>query len=790
MSLCTTKDCPAGKFLWGNLASLNHENLDKMVLDFWYNYYSTNRMFLAVQSQQTTDEMVELIHDLFSKIPTNNLSTPKSTISQEPFCLETFHKIYKIVSVGSINKITFVWFLPSVLKLYKIKPLEYIAWIVGHEGRGSLINYLRKFNYAMELDTGVEDDFYNNSIYCLFTISIELTDLGLKNVDTVIELTFSYLNLIKQQGISEDIFKQIQILAENDFNLSENKNALDHVIELSLNMMNYDEEDYLGGSVLYYEYSPESIKDYLKLMTVDRVALFIFAKKFDNSDSFLIDPIFGTNYINEDFTKELENKWSTVQPHPFFKIPSENQYISTDFSILPQSTDDIKYPIKILEDKYIELWHKQDNHFKLPIGHIMLYFVTQMPSKSLENNVHLDLFLDSIVFLLNEDTYPLTMAQLNYTIRMYITGFELTFNGFNEKLPLLIDIVINCIKNYKSLITEEIFTMVKSQVINKLKNDQYDLNYVVSNMKKSLIQDPEWYIDNKLMYLEKLDYMQLLTFYEQLDNLYCRALIQGNINQTQAIQITKKVVNTLNYQPLDKKCFPVVLVKRLNPGERRVKLANYNTIDNNSMAYKYYQFDKCEINESMKYHVLQSIIEESAFNELRTKQCLGYDVQLNITSSYQHYGFYFTVAHQKNKFETKYVFSKMDEFIKQFWENFNEPDETDKARDALIEFKAFPDECLELEFNRNRKQILNGCFKFNRLELEIEALRNLKFDDVANLKHGFLSGNTLSIEIIGNNTIENEHENSPPMKKMCLEENKNNIYITDLNEFKKSLNPF
>lgn len=760
-----------------------------MVLDFWKNYYSASRMFLAVQSQQSICEMVELINELFNKIPTDNLPAPKFTVNQEPFCLKKFHKIYKVVSIGSINKITFSWFLPSVLKLYKIKPLEYIAWIVGHEGKGSLINYLRKYNYAMELDAGVEDDFYSNSIYSLFSITIQLTDLGLKNVDTVIGLTFSYLNLVRQQGISEDIFKQIKILAENDFNLSENKNACDHVIELSSNMMYYDEEDYLGGSILYYEYSPESIEDFLKLMTVNRVALFIFAKEFDSSDIFLIDPIFGTNYIKDNFTEELEDKWSKIQPDPFFKIPNENQYLTTNFSILPQCTD-IKYPKKILEDEHIELWHKQDNHFKLPKGYIMLNFITQMPSKSLENNVHFDLFLDSIVFLLNEDTYPPTMAQLNYSIQVFISGFEITFDGFNEKLPLLVDIVINCLKNYKSLMTEEIFTMLKSQAINKLKNKQHNLDYVVSDLKNSLIQDPEWYLDNKLLYLEKLDYIQLITFYEQFDNLYCRALIQGNINQTQAIEISKKVVSTLNYQPLDKKCFPVVLVKRLNQGDRRVNLINYNKIDNNSMAYKYYQFDKCEINESMKYYVLQSIMEESAFDELRTKQCLGYDIQLNVTTTYQHYGFYFKVAHQKNKFETQYVFSRMDEFLSKFWDNFNDPDEVNKVIDALIAFKASPDECLELEFNRNKNEILCDRFKFNRLELEIEALKNIKFEEVANLKHGFLSGNILSVEIIGNSTTENEQENSPPIKKMCLGENKNYIYITDLNEFKNSLNPY
>lgn len=789
LSTCADKKNPAGQFFWGNLESLNHENLSEMVTDFWKNHYSASCMTLAVQSKQSTYEMLEWIDKLFNEVPTNNQPPPEFKFSQEPFCLDLFHKIFKIESVSSTKKIIFSWYLPPVIDLYKIKPLEYIAWIVGHEGKGTLINYLRKLNYAMELEAGVEDDFYSNSIYSLFSITIELTDLGLKNVYEIIELTFGYLTLVKEKGISEHIFKQIQILAENDFNFSENKTAIDHVIELSENMLIYDTEDYLCGPSLFHEYSPETIAQFLNLLTVNRVAMFILAKEFDNSELFIKDPIFGTKYLAESLTEELENKWSIIKPHSFFSIPSENQYLTTNFSILPQSTD-IKYPKKIFENNYIELWYKQDNHFKLPKSYVMFNFITPLPSKSLNNYLLLDLFLDSVVFLLSEDTYPAVMAQLSYGIRVFISGFELTFNGFNEKLPLLIDIVMNCLKNYDNLMTEEIFTMVKAKAINRLKNNQYDLDYVPSDLKNSLIQDPDWNLNTRLNCLEHLNCKQLLKFNEQLNTLYCRALIQGNINQIQAIDISKKIVSILNYQPLDKECFPVVTVKRLNQGDYRVKMANYNPKDNNSISYKYFQFDKNEIDDSVKYHVLQSMMEESAFDELRTKQCLGYDVQLNVTTIYQHYGFYFKVAHQKDKFETAYVFNRMDAFLEQFWEHFNDVEEVDKVRDALIALKTSPDDCLVQEFNRNRNEILEERFKFNRLELEIEALKNLTFEDIKNLKNGFLCGRALSVEIIGNCNTENVNVESPPVKKICLKDNEKVIYITNLEEFKRSLNSY
>jgi len=128
--------------------------------------------------------------------------------------------------------------------------------------------------------------------------------------------------------------------------------------------------------------------------------------------------------------------------------------------------------------------------------------------------------------------------------------------------------------------------------------------------------------------------------------------------------------------------------------------------------------------------------------------------------------------------------------LKQFWEKFNDPDEVDKVKDALIALKASPDDCLGQEFSRNINEILEGRFKFNRLELEIEALKNLTYDDVKNLKQGFLNGRAFSVEIIGNCNTDNLSDESPPIKKMCLEENKNFIYIENVEEFKTTLKPF
>ena len=74
---------------------------------------------------------------------------------------------------------------------YKFKPLEYLSWIIGHEGKGSLILFLRKNVWALTLIAGCEGDgFEMNTTHSQFSITIILTQKGFDEVDKVISAVF------------------------------------------------------------------------------------------------------------------------------------------------------------------------------------------------------------------------------------------------------------------------------------------------------------------------------------------------------------------------------------------------------------------------------------------------------------------------------------------------------------------------------------------------------------------------------------------------------------------------
>ena len=58
---------------------------------------------------------------------------------------DTFtNKIFVVKPVGNITKLDVTFCLQSLVREYKTKPYDFVGFLLGHEGKGSLTSYLRK----------------------------------------------------------------------------------------------------------------------------------------------------------------------------------------------------------------------------------------------------------------------------------------------------------------------------------------------------------------------------------------------------------------------------------------------------------------------------------------------------------------------------------------------------------------------------------------------------------------------------------------------------------------------
>nr|CAH7769482.1 unnamed protein product [Callosobruchus chinensis] len=230
------EESPVNTFAWGNLITLrdniSDDKLYEGVHEFRRRHYSAHRMTLAVQARLPMQTLEHYILECFSKVPNNSLPPDDfSQFSASIFDTQQFTRMYYVKPMKDLCQVDLTWSLPSFRDKYKSKPHEYISHLMGDEGKGS------------NGESGTE----LNSIYSLYTVSIVLTEEGLKQLDEVIAAVFSYLHMLKQIGPQERVFKEMKLIADTAFRFAREDPAVDTVEELCENMQIYPPEDYIAG---------------------------------------------------------------------------------------------------------------------------------------------------------------------------------------------------------------------------------------------------------------------------------------------------------------------------------------------------------------------------------------------------------------------------------------------------------------------------------------------------------------------------------------------------------------
>lgn len=108
--------------------------------------------------------------------------------------------------------------MPPMHDLYKSKPHHYVSQIVGYKGKGSLISYLKKKMWCLNIASEIDDSgFEHSSMYALFNLSLLLTEQGHEHLQEVLDAVFSYIKMMRKEGPQKRIYDEMHKLRETRF---------------------------------------------------------------------------------------------------------------------------------------------------------------------------------------------------------------------------------------------------------------------------------------------------------------------------------------------------------------------------------------------------------------------------------------------------------------------------------------------------------------------------------------------------------------------------------------------
>ncbi|XP_071572686.1 nardilysin [Temnothorax nylanderi] len=811
---------PANKFIWGNLVTLR-DNVDDDKLyeelhKFRERHYSAHRMKLSIQARLPLDTLEKYVTTCFADVPNNALPPDDFTKFKGGVSFDTpaFRKMYKVKPFKDVNQLEVTWTMPSLLDLYKSKPHQYISGIIGHEGKGSLISYLRKKRWSLDMFSGNnESGFEHSSMYALLKLTIVLSYEGQQHLEEVLDAIFSYINLMKREGPQERIYDEIYKIEENNFRFADEEDPADFVEDLCESMHFYPPRDYITGNELYFEYNPEAIRKCLDYLVPENANIMIFNEDFDGVELNKVEPWFQTKYTDSEIPKEWIERWKSIEPLPDFHLPLPNTFLPSDFSLIPIPAEVPKYPVKLHKDHISEIWYRADPKFRLPECYMNFHFVSSLGLQSPKNTALMEMYCNVLKLLLIEELYPAIAVGFDYIISSSEKGITIKINGFNEKLPLLLMTIAKYIVDYPTLVTEvqelkELFEIVKVQQLRTYYNTFVKPGKLVKDVRLWILKLVHYtHVDTHAAlrntnFEDFQDFVKIFT-----DQLYIQCLVQGNMTQDAAIESVQQCIKIINCGPLLSDTIPQVKVTQIPLGTCYCKLKNINKIDANSVVTNYYQADVTSIELSVLIDLMIMIMEEPLFHRLRTQEQLGYLVFCNLLDINGILGYSITVHTQADKYTTEHVDQRIEEFLKSFnkiLEDFSE-EELDDVKEALRKLKQCADIDLEEEVSRNWTEITKWRYMFDRLEREVLAIKNITINWLRewSAMHTLNGSNfrKLSVHVVGTdpkeNAVKKANDTAEDNKKaqyFSLEyitddqrKETQDHYITDVEDYKKKL---
>lgn len=778
---CSNPKHPYSKFSTGSKQTLGTDaiaagiDIRKELLEFHKKFYSANLMNLCIAGPYPLDVLEEWTVELFSDISNHDEEHPYTAYKDvEPLLPCHTGQLTYIESIKDVRLLELAWIIPSTEADYLSKSAFYVSHLLGHEGKGSLLSLLKNKAWANSLMAGPCKE---TKPFAFFSISIDLTTDGTNHVDDIIELLFSYLVLIKERGVQKWIHDETAAISKLSFHFQERSEPYSFVQGVSHSMYRFPPLHYLSGARLVREYKPDRIRELLDIMTPRKCTVLLMGK-FVSDKTNTQEKWYKTRYAMEPIPDEKLLRWSCSKPCADLDIPPKNIFVPTDLNLiaepLPSNEKDLEGPKVIEENDHFRLHYKLDRTFKRPKAVAYFDFITNVSYLSPRHSLLTTIFHDLVMDELNEFSYDADIAGLHYNMHTTVSGFRLTTYGYNHKLHMLLDTILDRIVKFQ--VDPERFRRILDTLRRCYMNFDKDQPYQHAMYACTfLLEQPRWHVREYLAVLDSdsITIEDVKRFASELTKrMFVIAMIGGNVSEQWAKEAMQSVVKKLDYSPLPRSEFNMRRVSKL-PTEYEVltRQTHRNPDDSNSAIKMMFQIgQRGNYAFDVLLELLSDILNKPTFHELRTVQQLGYMVFEGLTSYDNCRALYIIV--QSTIADPDELLRRIRKFLKDVRKDTLETMDEQEFNGyvtSLIGLKAEREKKIIRQMNIYWSEILLRQFAFDRDQREIEALRSVTKKDVLDFFDKYIACTGSETRCLISMVYGNQHKQPPPLSEQGVE---------------------
>jgi insulysin len=625
---------PYCHFSTGSWKTLHDDPIERGVnirdefMKFYSSNYSANRMKLVVLGRESLDTLEAWIDEVFAEVPNKNLgrrSWDMPVYSENELLTQTFAK--PVLESRSLE-IQFAY--RDEESLYESQPSRYLSHLIGHEGRGSILAHIKAKGWAIGLGAG-------GSTLCpgsgLFSVSVKLTEEGLKNYKEVAKIVFQYIGMMCKTEPQKWIVDEQMRISEVDFRF-EQKSPPSQTASFLAGIMQkpYDRKMLLSGPAVIRKFDATHISEALSYLRPDNFRMTIVSQGFpggwDRKEKW-----YGTEHkvekLDQEFLAEIKAAFESKERSAELHYPHKNEFIPSRLDVEKREVEQpTKEPKLIRNDDNVRIWWKKDDQFWVPKANVHIYLRTPItnltPRMALMSTLYRELVNDALV----EYSYDADISGLEYNFTNHVNGISITVSGYNDKLHVLLEKVLTFVREIE--IKQDRFGIIRERVMQSLRNWEYGQpSHQVRTYSQVFKNEKSWMKEDLAREIDVVTAEDVRQFYPQiLAQGQIEVLAHGNLYKEEALRIADLAERMLRPKKLPTNQIPIRRNLMWPTGcnfihKRQLKdPANVNTC----IEYSLYVGDRRDNETRAKLMLLKQMTEEPCFNQLRTIEQLGYVV--------------------------------------------------------------------------------------------------------------------------------------------------------------------
>jgi len=717
---------PGSRFSGGNLETLS-DKPGSPVLDalhaFRDKYYSANLMKAVVYSNKPLPELARLAAQTYGRVPNKNIEKPEITT---PVVTDEQKGIIIHYVPAMPRKVLRVEFrIDNNTAQFRSKTDELLTYLIGNRSPGTLSDWLQKQGLVEGIRADSDPVVNGNS--GVLAISATLTDKGLAHRDQVVAAIFSYLSLLRDNGVDKSYFDELAHVLDLDFRYPSITRDMDYVEWLADTMIRVPVENTLDAVNIADRYDADAIKARLAMMTPQNARIwYISPKEPHNKTAYFVDAPYQVNKISAQTFAD----WQKESGQIALKLPELNPYIPDDFALIKPAKE-YPHPELIVNEPTLRVVYTPSRYFASePKADV---------SVVLRNPQAMDSAKNQVMFALNDYLAGIALDQLSNQAAVggisFSTnannGLMVNANGYTQRLPQLFQALLEGYFSYTA--TEEQLEQAKSWYAQMMDSAEKGKAFDQAIMPVQMLsQIPYFQRETRRALLPSITLKEVMDYRTALKT-HSRPefLVVGNMSEDQAKTLAQNVRKQLGANGNEWCRNQNVLVEK----QQNVIFEKAGSSTDSALAAVFVPTGYDEYASSAYSAVLGQIIQPWFYNQLRTEEQLGYAVFAFSMNVGRQWGLGFLL--QSSDKQPAYLWQRYQAFFPQAEEKLRKmtPEEFAQIQQAVIAQVQQAPQTLGEEASQLSKDFDQGNMTFDSRDKVVAEIKLLTPQKVADFFH-------------------------------------------------------